>query len=146
MSCFTLHFPSISLLFTSTAAARPVLNIGSQKLDVVDLDLWHRRLGDKSHRAIREAVRNRLIEGVVVLDGKIHIGRAIGAPVTYVRMQKCISPPGCLKSPGGLVPCARLSADVHIMQNIPSREDYHLFFVVNHANTLYWVLPLNLTT
>ena len=44
-------------------------NIGSQRPDVDDLDLWHRRLADTSHRAIREAVRNKLIEGVT-LDRK----------------------------------------------------------------------------
>ena len=31
--------------------------------------MWHRRLVDTSHRAIREAVRNNLIEGVT-LDRK----------------------------------------------------------------------------
>ena len=41
-----------------------VCNIGSQRPDVDDLDLWHRRLADTSHCAIREAVRNKLIEGV----------------------------------------------------------------------------------
>ena len=37
-----------------------VCNIGSRRPDVEDLDLWHRRLTDTSHRAIREAVRNML--------------------------------------------------------------------------------------
>ena len=46
-----------------------VCNIGSQRPNVDDLDLWHRRLADTSHRAIREAVRNKLIEGVT-LDRK----------------------------------------------------------------------------
>ena len=46
-----------------------VCTIGSQRPDVDDLDLWHRRLADTSHRAIREAVRNKLIEGVT-LDRK----------------------------------------------------------------------------
>ena len=39
-------------------------NIGSQHPDVDDLDLWHRRLADTSYPAIREAVCNKLIEGV----------------------------------------------------------------------------------
>ena len=46
-----------------------VLNIGSQTPDIDVLDLWHRRLADTSHHVIREAVRNRLIEGIV-LDRK----------------------------------------------------------------------------
>ena len=40
-----------------------VCNIGSQRPDVDDLDLWHRRLADTSHRAIRETVRNKLMGG-----------------------------------------------------------------------------------
>ena len=42
-----------------------VLNIGSQTPDIDVLDLWHRRLADTSNRVIREAVRNKLIEGIV---------------------------------------------------------------------------------
>ena len=37
--------------------------IGGQRPDVDDLDFWHRCLADTSHRAIREAVQNKIIEG-----------------------------------------------------------------------------------
>ena len=43
-----------------------VLNIGSQKPDVNDFDSWQQRLVNTSHHAIRDAVRNKLIEGVVL--------------------------------------------------------------------------------
>ena len=51
-----------------------VCNIGSQRPNVDDLDLWHRCLADTSPRAIREAIRNKLIEGVT-LDRKIFKNR-----------------------------------------------------------------------
>ena len=45
-----------------------VFNIGSQTpdIDIDVLDLWHRRLADTSHRVIRKAVRNKLIEGITL--------------------------------------------------------------------------------
>ena len=40
----------------------------------------------------------------------------------------------CAQSAGGLYPGARMSANVLIMQNIPSREGYqYVFFIVDHA-------------
>ena len=37
----------------------------------------------------------------------------------------------------GLSPGARMSADVLIMQNIPSREGYqYVFFIVDHATKM----------
>ena len=43
----------------------------------------------------------------------------------------------------GLSPGARMSADVLIMQNIPSREGYqYVFFIVDHATKMCWVCPL----
>ena len=36
-----------------------VLIVGSQNPDIDDLDLWHRRQADTSHRVILEAARNR---------------------------------------------------------------------------------------
>ena len=42
-----------------------------------------------------------------------------------------------------LFPGARISADVVIMQNIPSREAYHyVFFILDHATKVCWVFPL----
>mgnify|MGYP000930924089 FL=1 len=46
-----------------------IFNIGSTVPDIDVLDLWHRRLADTSHRIIRESVRTKLIEGIV-LDRK----------------------------------------------------------------------------
>ena len=69
-----------------------VCNIGSQRPDVGDLDLWHRRLADTSHRAIREAVRNKLIDGVT-LDSKfsmLRVASRIGVRVIYVPAPRCI--------------------------------------------------------
>ena len=43
----------------------------------------------------------------------------------------------------GLSPGARMSANVLIMQNIPSREGYqYVFFIVDHATKMCWVYPL----
>ena len=43
----------------------------------------------------------------------------------------------------GLSPGARMSADVLIMQNNPSREGYqYVFFIVDHATKMCWVYPL----
>ena len=43
----------------------------------------------------------------------------------------------------GLSPGARVSADVLIMQNIPSREGYqYVFFIVDHAMKMCWMYPL----
>ena len=42
----------------------------------------------------------------------------------------------------GLVPCAYMSADVLVMQNIPSREGYrYVFFIVDHASKMCWAYP-----
>ena len=42
----------------------------------------------------------------------------------------------------GLSPGARMSADVLIMQNIPSRKGYqYVFFIVDHATKMCWVYP-----
>ena len=56
----------LSLSDLLSLSSLSVCNIGSQRPDVDDLDLWHRRRDDTSHRAIREAVRNKLIEGVTL--------------------------------------------------------------------------------
>ena len=66
----------------------PVLNIGSQKRDVDNLNLWYQYLADTSHRVKREAMCNKLMERGV-LDRKnatLKIGRATRVLVTYVRV------------------------------------------------------------
>ena len=106
----------------------PVLIIGSQKPDADDLDLWHRCLGDTSHRAIREAARNKLTIKGVVLDqnyfndqnGKSHLCACEDAP-DFVS--------SCLRLPGGIMfPGARMSADVLIMQNSRLVRAITMFF------------------
>ena len=54
--------------------------------------MWHRRLADTSHRAIYEAVQNKLMEGGGVLEilSISKIERALSAPVTSVRVRRCI--------------------------------------------------------
>ena len=43
----------------------------------------------------------------------------------------------------GLSPGARISADVLIMQNMPSFEGYqYVFCIVDHATKMSWVYPL----
>jgi hypothetical protein len=45
----------------------------------------------------------------------------------------------------GLVPGAYMSADVLIMQNIPSQEGYqHVLFIVDHCFKMCWVFPLKI--
>ena len=100
-----------------------VCNIGSQRPDVDDLDLWHQRLSDTSHRAIREAVWNKLIEG----DRKFfnvknrRSYRCACDICARAKMHQIAFPP-VRDRLEGLSPGARMSAGVLIMQNIPSRE------------------------
>ena len=96
---------------------------------------WH--LFKSLHRAIREAARNKLIEGVT-LDSKFSMSRIasrIGVRVTYVpepRMHQISFPPVRNRREGYIL--VRVSANVLIMQNIPSREGYqYVFFIVDHA-------------
>ena len=56
----------LALCDLSSLSSVSVCNIGNQRPDVDDLNLWHRRLADTLHRAIREAVNNKLIEGVTL--------------------------------------------------------------------------------
>ena len=43
----------------------------------------------------------------------------------------------------GLIPGAYMSADILIMQNIPSREGYHyVLFIIDHSSKMCWVFPL----
>ena len=124
-----------------------VCNIGCQHPDVDDLDLWHRRLADTSHRAIREAVRNKLIEGMT-LDRKFFnvknrkSYRCACDICARATMHQISFPPvrDCLEE---LSPGVHMSADVLIMQNIPSREGYQcVFFIVDNATKMCWVHTL----
>ena len=115
-----------------------VCNIGSQRPDVDDLVLWHRRLADTSHRAIREAVLNKLIEGVTLdckyfnIKSRKSYRRACDICARAKMHQISFPPVGDRLE--GLSPGARMSADVLIMQNIPSREGYRcVLFIVDHS-------------
>ena len=61
--------PLSTFLSIDSTSTENLLNIGSTVPDIDVLDLWHRRLADTSHRVIRESVRNKLVEGIV-LDRK----------------------------------------------------------------------------
>ena len=139
-------FPLVN--FISLSSSFPtVLNIGSQTPNIDVLDLWHRRLADTSHCVIREAVWNRLIEGIV-LDRKYFnlkswkkyrcscniCARAKMHPVSYPAVRDRLV---------GLLPGSYVSADVLIMQNIPSREGYcYVLFLIDHASKMSFVFPL----
>ena len=136
--------PLTDLLSLSSVS---VCNIGRQRPDVYDLDLWHRRLADTSHRAIREAVHNKLIEGVTLdckfFNVKNRKSYLCACDICARSKMHQISFPPVSDRLGGLSPSARMSADVLIMQNIPSREGYqYVFFIVDHATKMCWVYPL----
>ena len=118
-----------------------VCNIGSRRPDVDDLDLWHRRLADTSHHEIREAVRSKLIEGVT-LDRKFFNVKSrksyrCACDICARAKMHQISFPPVRDRLEGLSPGARMSADVLIMQDIPSRQGYqYVFFIVDHATKM----------
>ena len=121
-----------------------VCNIGSQRPDVDDLDLWHRRLADTLHRAIREAVRNKLIEEVTLDRKFFKVKRRksyrCACDICARAKMHQISIPPVRDRLEGLSSGAHMSADVLIMQNIPSREGYqYVFFIVDHVTKLCWV-------
>ena len=124
-----------------------VCNIGSQRTDVDDLDLWHRRLAYTSHRAIREAFRNKLIEGVTLDCKCVNVKsrksyRCVWDIWARAKMHQISFPP-VRDRLEGLSPGARKSADVLIMQNIPFREGYqYVFFIVDHATKMRWAFSL----
>jgi hypothetical protein len=119
----------VFLTLGSSSSLETLFNIGSSLPNIDVLDLWHRRLADTSHRIIRESVRNKLVEGIIVLDRKYFnlknrknyicpydIGsRAKMHRVSFLAVRDRMA---------GLTPGAYMSADVLIMQNIPSREGY----------------------
>ena len=138
---------SIFLSLDSTTATENLLNIGSTAPEIDVLDLWHRRLADTSHRVIRESVRNKLIEGIV-LDRKyfnLKNRKNYRCPCDICSRAKMhrVSFPAVRDRMAGLTPGAYMSADVLIMQNIPSREGYrYVLFIVDHASKMCWVFPL----
>ena len=139
------YFPIDDFLSLSFPPA--LMNIGSKVPDIDHLDLWHRRLADTSHKIIREAVRNKLIEGVT-LDRKYFTKRGRSKyrcpcdVCSRAKMHK-ISFPAVRDRLSGLFPGAYMSADVLIMQNIPSREGYcYVLFIVDHASKMSWVFPM----
>ena len=139
--------PLHAFLSLGSPSSSDLLNIGSTTPDTDVLDLWHRRLADTSHRVIRESVRNKLIEGIV-LDRKyfnIKNRKHYRCPCDICARAKMhkISFPAVRDRMVGLVPGAYMSADVLIMQNIPSREGYqYVLFIVDHCSKMCWVFPL----
>jgi len=131
----------------SVPTSSQTLNIGSQTPDIDVLDLWHRRLADTSHRVIRESVRNKLLEGIV-LDRKyfnIKNRKSYRCPCDICARAKMhrISFPAVRDRLAGLTPGSYVSADILIMQNIPSREGYrYALFLVDHASKLSFIFPL----
>ena len=132
-----LYMLSLSDLLSLSSVS--VCNIASQRPNVDDLDLWNRRLADKSYRAILEAVRNKLIEGVP-LDSKLFnvkdrksSYRCVCDICAQAKMHQISFPPMRNRLEGLLSPGVRMSADMLIIQNIPSRKGYQcVFFFVDH--------------
>ena len=139
--------PLSSFLSLQSSSTENLLNIGSVAPEIDVLDLWHRRLADTSHRVIRESVRNKLIEGIV-LDRKyfnLKNRKKYRCPcdICYRARMHRVSFPAVRDRMAGLTPGAYMSADVLIMQNIPSREGYrYVLFIVDHASKMCWVFPL----
>lgn len=139
--------PLSLFLSLQSSGVDKICNIGSSAPDIDVLDLWHRRLADTSHRVIREAVRTHLIEGIA-LDRKFFNAKSrksYRCPCDICARAKAhkISFPAVRDRMEGLVPGAYMSADVLIMQNIPSREGYaYVFFIVDHGSKKSWAYPL----
>ena len=139
--------PLSTFLSLDSTSTSNLLNIGSIAPDIDVLDLWHRRLADTSHRVIRESVRNKLIEGII-LDRKyfnLKSRKSYRCPCDICNRAKMhrISFPAVRERMDGLTPGAYMSADVLIMQNIPSWEGYrYVLFIVDHASKMCWVFPL----
>ena len=137
----------VFLTLGSSSSLDTLFNIGSSVPDIDVLDLWHRRLADTSHRIIRESVRNKLVEGIV-LDRKyfnLKNRKNYRCPCDICSRAKMhrVSFPAVRDRMAGLTPGAYMSADVLIMQNIPSREGYrYVLFIVDHASKMSWVFPL----
>ena len=136
LEVFTSSQCRLSSLGQTSMSTEDILNIGSTIPDIDVLDLWHRRLADTSHRVIRESVRNKLIEGIV-LDRKyfnLKNRKKYRCPCDIcnrARMHR-VSFPAVRDRMAGLTPGAYMSADVLIMQNIPSREGYrNVLFIVD---------------
>jgi hypothetical protein len=122
-------------------------NITGDTPDIDTLDLWHRRTADTSHNSIREAVRNKLIEGVVLdrkhFTTKGRKGYKCPCDVCARAKMHRISFPSVRDRLVGLSPGDYMSADILIMNNIPSREGYkYVFFVVDHSSKTCWGYPM----
>ena len=136
-------FPLVNLVSLSSPFPT-VLNIGSQTPDIDVLDLWHRRLADTSHRVIRETVRNRLIEGIVLDRKYFNLKsrkqyRCSCDICARAKMHRVLFP-AVRDRLVGLLPGSYVSADVLIMQNIPSREGYcYVLFLIDHASKMSFV-------
>ena len=124
-----------------------VCNTGSQRSDVDDLDLWHRRLADYSHHAIVKRFVTSSLRGVT-LDRKffnvknLKSYRCACDVCARAKMHQILFP-HVRDRLEELSPGARMSADVLTMQNIPSREgNQYVFFIVDHATKMCWVYPL----
>jgi hypothetical protein len=137
----------VFLTLGSSSSLETLYNIGSSVPDIDVLDLWHRRLADTTHRIVRESVRNKLVEGIV-LDRKyfnLKNRNNYRCPCDIFSRAKMhrVSFPAVRDRMAGLTPGAYMSADVLIMHNIPSREGHHnVLFIVDHASKMSWVFPL----
>ena len=94
--------------------AHPFLIAGSQEPDTEVLDPYHRRLGDTLNMVIREAVRNKLLEGIA-LDRKYLNAKNATAILVIFTISKipCPTVRDCLV---GMSACSYMSADVFIIQ------------------------------
>ena len=111
--------------------------------------LLHRRSGHTSHGILREAVRNQLVTGVR-LDRKFFSTKArqkfkalcdicAKAKISRVSLPRSLEQDQVAE----LRPGKRVGADVLIMLNVPSREEYtSVLFLVDFACKYCWVYLL----
>ena len=115
------------MLYTYISSGQ-VLNIGSQKQDEVDLDLWHLRLADYFWlvRHIKLFVRLWGIGSLRRCSIEFFSMASVLLRHTNFKMRQ-ISFPAIQDRLEGLSPGLHLSADVRIILCIPSRGGYHYF-------------------
>ena len=122
--------------------------LGSTCPDVDPLALLHKRTGDSTVGILREAVRTQVIEGV-------SLPRSCFITKKSKKKFKCLcdvcarakitrhSFPEVRDRMKGLRPGDVVSADILLMLNIPSRENYrYVLHIIDHATKQSWVYPL----
>jgi hypothetical protein len=121
--------------------------LGNAQPNIDKLDLLHRRTGHTSHQLLREAVRNGLVTGIT-LERKYFSDKARrkfkGVCDTCAKAKITrLSFPQQQDRVKNLLPGDRLSSDILIMLNEPSRDHFqYVLLVIDNASKYVWVRPL----